>query len=231
MHDGTDMIQADIDIIGDPAFLPVGDALFQPIGNDNTIYADPFLPDGTINYDLTPPYIQVNLKTPTDYNELTGFADPNQKHKYSSSQFSGVYQIFQTKSTFSGGVFTQNLSGFRTKMQPINGKVGRSEESIINTERKEFFQDVRQYVSALQYLSGRLPGIANNLGAKITDFARSASTNIGTNISGRIASEVNQNRGAVLFDADDVGTLIDVPEETLTQRDARSSDHTDILIT
>jgi len=231
MHTGSDLIRADIDIIGDPAFLPIGDALFQPIGNDNTIWDTPFLPDGTINYNLTPPYIQVNLKTPTDYDELTGFADPNQKHKYSSSQFSGVYQVLRIKSTFSGGVFTQNLIAPRAAMQPINGKIGRSKEGLDNTERKEFFQDVRQYVSALQYLSDELPEIANNLGAKITDFARSASTNIGTNILGRIASEVNQNRDAVFFDADDVGTLVDVPEETLTQRAARSSDHTDILIT
>ena len=231
MHDGTDLIQADIDIIGDPAFLPVGDALFQPVGNRGSIWANPFLPDGTINYDLTPPYIQVNLKTPTDYDELTGFADPNQQHKYSSSEFSGVYQVIQTKSTLSGGVFTQNLSGFRTKMQPINGKIGRSAESIKNTERKEFFQDVRQYMAALQYLSGMLPGIANNMGAKITDLANSAITNIGTSKIGRLASEVNQNRDAVLFAVDDVGTVINVPEETLTQRDARSADHTDILIT
>ena len=233
MHDGTDLMMADLDIIGDPAFLPVGDALFQPVGNRGTIWGKPFLPDGTINYDLTPTYIQVNLKTPTDYDELTGFADPNQKHKYSSSQFSGVYQLIKTKSTLSGGVFTQNISAFRTKMQPINGKVGRSKEGLDNTERKEFFQDVRQYVSALQYLSGRLPGIANNMGAKLTDFARSASTNIGTNIPGRIASEVNQNRNAVFFDADDAGTDFseEFPEETPAQRDARSADHTDILIT
>ena len=71
------------------------------------------------------------------------------------------------------------------------------------------------------------------MGAKITDFARSASTNIGTNIPGRIASEVNQNRNAVFFDADDAGTDFseEFPEETPAQRDARSADHTDILIT
>ena len=229
MHDGTDLMMANLDIIGDPAFLPVGDALFQPVGNRNAIYNEAFLPDGTINYDLTPTYVQVNLKTPTDYNDLTGFADPNQQHEYSSSQFSGVYQLLKTKSTLSGGVFTQNISAFRTKMQPIKGRVGRSAKSIRNTERKEFFQDVRQYAAALQYLSGRLPGIANNLGAKITNIANSAITNIGTDVIGRIASEVNQNRAAPASAASTRTT--DFPEETLTQRDARSADHTDILIT
>jgi len=243
MHDGTDLMMADLDIIGDPAYLPVGDALFQSVGNRGAIWNKPFLPDGTINYDLTPTYIQVNLKTPTDYNELTGFADPNQQHKYSSSQFSGVYQILKTKSTFSGGVFTQNLSGFRTKMQPIGDNVGRSADEIGNTERKAFQQDIMQQVAALQYLWRGYPGIANNLGAKITNVASSAITNIGTNIIGRIASEVNQNRNAIFFDADDAGTNFPAvffdaddagttfPEETPAQRDARAADQTEILVT
>ena len=225
--------------------MPVGDAFFQPVGNRGSIWDKPFLPDGTINYDLTPPYIQVNLKTPTDYDELTGFADPNQKHKYSSSQFSGVYQLLKTNSTFSGGVFTQTLSGFRTKMQPFGDKVGRSEESISNAERKQMQQDIADIDNAGLDPNWRkkLPSIGANLGAKITDLASSAITNIGTNIIGRIASEVNQNRNAVFFDAADAGTNFPAvffdaadagttfPEETPAQSDARAADQTEILVT
>jgi hypothetical protein len=228
MHDGTDLIQLDLDIIGDPAFLPVGDAMYQPVGNRDTIWDKAFLPDGTINYDLTPPYIQVNLKTPTDYDELTGFADPNQKHKYSSSQFSGVYQIFMTKSTLSGGVFTQSLSGFRTKMQPIGNDIGRSVENNARIKRKQMQQDMQQ-TTLINILRNQLPRIGDNLGATITTLANSAITNIGTYKIGRIASEVNQNRNAVFFDAADAGTTF--PEETPAQRDARGADHTDILVT
>jgi hypothetical protein len=134
MFDGADMIQIDLSILGDPAFLPVGDAFFQPQGNRNAVYNDAFLPDGTINYDLTPPYIQLNLKTPSDYDEETGLVDLYSKAKYTTSEFSGVYRVTSTESSFSGGMFSQRLNAIREKMQPIEGKIGRSKESIKNTE-------------------------------------------------------------------------------------------------
>jgi hypothetical protein len=142
MHDGVDLITLDMDILGDPAFIPTGDAFFQPQGNRNTIYNSAFLPDGTINYDLTPPYIQLNLRTPSDYDEFTGLIDLTKQTKYSSSEFSGVYRIIQAQSTFSGGVFTQNLTGIREKMQPqANGKLARSKYSQKSIERGALLVD------------------------------------------------------------------------------------------
>ena len=142
MHDGADLIQCDLDILGDPAFIPVGDAFFQPQGNRNQIYNSAFLPDGTINYDLTPPYIQINLRTPSDYDEFTGLVDLTKQTKYSSSEFSGVYKIIVAQSTFSGGVFTQNLTGIREKMQPqANGKLARSKYSQKSIERGALLVD------------------------------------------------------------------------------------------
>ena len=76
------------------------------------------MPDGTINYNLTPPYIQVNLRTPVDYDETSGLANPS---RYGNSSFSGVYQVTSVDSTFSGGVFQQRLEGFRAKLQPSRG--------------------------------------------------------------------------------------------------------------
>ena len=78
------------------------------------------MPDGTINYNLTPPFIQLNLKTPTDYDETTGLQDPS---KAGNSSFSGVYRITSCESTFSGGVFQQRLNGFRPPGQDA-GKYG-----------------------------------------------------------------------------------------------------------
>jgi hypothetical protein len=42
----------------------------------------------------------------------------NGSGKYTSSEFSGVYQIYEIKSSFVGGQFLQNLAGFRVKVQP-----------------------------------------------------------------------------------------------------------------
>jgi hypothetical protein len=142
MHDGADLIQCDLDILGDPAFIPTGDAFYQPQGNRNQIYNSAFLPDGTINYDLTPPYIQINLRTPSDYDEFTGLVDLTKQTKYSNSEFSGVYKIIIAQSTFSGGVFTQNLTGIREKMQPqANGKLARSKYSQKSIERGALLVD------------------------------------------------------------------------------------------
>ena len=131
MHDGTDTIQIDMSVLGDPAFIPVGDAFFQPQGNQGSVINDAFLPDGTINYDLTPPYIQLNFKTPSDYDEMSGLVDLSDKNsKYSSSDFTGVYRVIQVSSTFSGGVFEQKILALRENMQPIDGKVARNKESL-----------------------------------------------------------------------------------------------------
>jgi hypothetical protein len=204
MYDGADMIQINLSILGDPAFLPVGDAFFQPQGNLNRAYDKPFLPDGTINYDLTPPYIQLNLKTPSDYDDLTGLVDPYSKGTYTTSEFSGVYRIVQTESTFVGGMFTQSLSAIREKMQPIGGKIGRSVESIRDVERQGeervaqgFLQELLQTV-----LTSRNPveALISQGAATLTTLGNSAITSLISNITQSTADEVDQDRG--LFDND-----------------------------
>jgi hypothetical protein len=100
------------------------------------------MPDGTINYNLTPPYIQMNLRTPVDYDETSGLANPS---RYGNSSFSGVYQITSVDSTFSGGVFQQRLEGFRAKLQPTRGglqKTGvtqsKDRDSVVEEDDGDF---------------------------------------------------------------------------------------------
>lgn len=173
MHDGADLVQVDMDILGDPAFFPTGDSMYQPQGNGNKPYG-PFLPDGTINYDLTPPYVQVNLKTPTDYDPVTGLMDVTKDSKYGSSQFNGVYRVTQTQSNFSGGVFTQTLFMLREKMQPVDGKVGRNSTSIAAMERK-FEIDTFSNLSLQSLASGNNPitSLAKTGVTKLTQLGKS----------------------------------------------------------
>ena len=176
MTDGFDLINLDLDILGDPAYFPSGDAMFQPQGNNNSVYNEAFLPDGTINYDLSPPYVQVNLKTPTDYDPLTGLMNPSASSSlYTNSQFNGVYQVTSIKSTFQSGTFTQVLTGFRAKMQPIEGKVGRSKESIANTERKEAQQELISTVFGFLQLQKSLGQSVNSLSGLLSNTAGAVS--------------------------------------------------------
>lgn len=117
MSDGVDLIDLDLEIIGDPDYIPTGESTYQENTAKGLLTASAFMPDGTINYDLSPPYIRVNLKTPTEYNDFTGSVDLS-GGRYGSSAFSGVYQLTEIKHTFSGGEFGQKLKGFRTQIQP-----------------------------------------------------------------------------------------------------------------
>ena len=110
MFDGVDLVGLNLSIVGDPAWIPTSDAYWQDKVRKGESYTTPFMPDGTINYNLTQPFIQLNLKTPVDYDNTTGLQDPN---RAGNSSFSGVYRITQCDSTFSGGVFQQRLQGIR----------------------------------------------------------------------------------------------------------------------
>tara|TARA_B100001057_G_scaffold25834_1_gene23729 strand:- start:18307 stop:21027 length:2721 start_codon:yes stop_codon:yes gene_type:complete len=136
MSDGVDLLNLDMSIVGDPAWIPTSDAYWQDRVRKGQSYTSPFMPDGTINYNLTPPYIRVNLRTPVDYDATTGLQDPSQA---GNSSFSGVYRITQVDSTFSGGVFQQRLSGFRPPGQDANSLQGNTNqgttESATNVQR------------------------------------------------------------------------------------------------
>jgi hypothetical protein len=124
MSEGADLVELKLDILGDPDYIPTGDGFFQKEELANRLYTQPYWPDGTINYDLTIPHVQVNFKTPTEYNDLTGLADPTVDKKYSSSEFSGIYKVIEVHSTFQGGAFTQKLNLVRTKTQlDVNGQI------------------------------------------------------------------------------------------------------------
>lgn len=138
MSDGVDLVDLNLQIIGDPAFIPTSDAYWQDKVRSGKSYTTPFMPDGTINYNLSAPFVKVNLKTPTDYDEASGLANPN---RFGNSTFSGIYQLTSVDSTFSGGVFQQRLNGFRTGMQPTSNGLARSEKQTAGKERETFNVD------------------------------------------------------------------------------------------
>src|SRR5210317_2116037 len=132
MSDGVDMVNLDMQIVGDPAWIPTSDAYWQDKVRKGETYAQAFMPDGTINYNLSPPFIQLNLKTPIDYDNTTGLQNPNQSI---NSSFSGVYRVTQVDSTFSGGAFQQRLTGLRAPMQSVAGGVARDKTETAGLER------------------------------------------------------------------------------------------------
>jgi len=141
MSDGVDMVALDMRIIGDPAYLPTSDAYWQDKIRKGQQYTSAYMPDGTINYELSMPFCQVNLRTPVDYDDTTGLANVTAT---TNSTFSGIYKITQISSTFAGGIFQQKLTGIRAPLQPTKNGVARDDSDNAGKERKAVVTDVEK---------------------------------------------------------------------------------------
>lgn len=145
MSDGVDMVDLDMQIVGDPAYIPTSDAFWQDKIRSGQLYTEAYMPDGTINYDFSPPYIQVNLRTPVDYDEQSGLAEPS---RIGNSSFSGIYRVTSVDSVFSGGAFQQRLYGFRNNIQPNRNGIGRDTADVaqnLGNERQDFDKNLIGY--------------------------------------------------------------------------------------
>ena len=147
MSDGVDMVSLDIRIVGDPAYLPTSDAYWQDKIRKGQQYTSAYMPDGTINYELSMPFCQVNLRTPVDYDDLTGLANVTAT---TNSTFSGIYKITQISSTFAGGIFQQKLTGIRAPLQPTKNGVARDESDNAGKERKAVVEDQEKATNTTQ---------------------------------------------------------------------------------
>ena len=108
-----DMIQADMEILGDPYYL-VDSGLSNYYAPE---YKDGINADGTMTYDGSDVYIYVTFRTPTDVAPEKGLYDFKST---SVSPFSGIFKIIKVESMFKDGLFTQNLKLTRMQKQPTD---------------------------------------------------------------------------------------------------------------
>lgn len=106
-----------MEIIGDPAWLQQGE-LWAGVAGGQFDY-NPFLPDGTINYESQEPLFELLFNKPQDYDLSTGLADVG-SNNYNASRSSGqpgeavqtyIYKANHVTNTFSKGRYTQELEG------------------------------------------------------------------------------------------------------------------------
>jgi hypothetical protein len=110
----TDLAKINLDIIGDPAWIP-SPKTPQP----GTFVVSPFFADDTINYGAGSPYFEFAWNRPVDYNLETGLMDPGQNNYFADrdngragiAQQSVIYKTTGIKSKFGRGRFTQELTG------------------------------------------------------------------------------------------------------------------------
>lgn len=114
-----DMINIDLQIVGDPTLIKQDDVLYTPspnsakYGNWNVQSQSSFCSEnGHVRMDAGELVCYVNISTPVDID--TDFGDrglmwPQQQGQI-PSLFSGYYRILQIKNVFRNGQFTQNLN-------------------------------------------------------------------------------------------------------------------------
>ena len=111
-EDGANGSGTDLRIIGDPGWIQQG-SLTGRLTNGKDFSIQPFLPDGTINYDASQVMFEVSWQRPEDYDLSTGLADPYARPGNASRQpqQSNVYVATKVTSEFRGGKFEQVING------------------------------------------------------------------------------------------------------------------------
>ena len=107
-----DMIEVKLKIIGDPSFIKQDDILY---GQYNTGSASELTPNGSLSTDNGELYVYLNFRSPTDYKQSTGLANPrDSQYVFASGIYSGIYKIITVDSTFNKGKFEQTLTLVKT---------------------------------------------------------------------------------------------------------------------
>lgn len=109
-----DTINLDIELMGDPYWLPEnGQGNFHPSGGGTPVA------NGTMNHENLDIYVGVTFRTPIDQLGSKGlyvFQDAGMR-----SPFSGIYKVVEANHKFSGGTYKVTLKGPRMPAQDIEG--------------------------------------------------------------------------------------------------------------
>jgi len=117
LYSPSDQSRVKLSIVGDPAWIQQGELWAGVRRNfNNSIanttgdpYFDPFLSDGTINFDAREAVFEIAFNKPTDYNLDTGLMSPNAPGGEPSQSY--IYKATQVTSYFRQGKFIQDLEG------------------------------------------------------------------------------------------------------------------------
>lgn len=116
MNSDVDLVDMEVKILGDPYYL-----MDSGMGNyraKGTPYMN-MTQDFTMDYENGQVDVKFNFRTPIDYNS-DGFMDFASDF-HNLPEFSGLYQVNEVTSTFSRGVFTQDLRILRRPRQTLPG--------------------------------------------------------------------------------------------------------------
>ena len=109
LYDPTGLATCHLKIVGDPAWIQQG-AYAGGVSAQEFDF-NPFLPDGTINFDAREVLFEIAWQRPEDYDLTTGLADPYARSSRRQPVQSRVYTAMQCTSEFNKGSFYQTIQG------------------------------------------------------------------------------------------------------------------------
>ena len=122
----VDMVTAEMQILGDPYFVPQQTGNYVADTGPNQLMTE----DGTVNYLDQSVFCIVNFRTPFDY-QVKG---ATMEFPQLVPGFSGLYQIWAVVSNLSGGKFTQTLKMIRRRGQDDEATTGYSGVTDVNND-------------------------------------------------------------------------------------------------
>lgn len=127
-----DMVNVDMKIMGDPAFLGQDYAIPLRVGNNSNqqrinIGSSVWDPQRqAFNFDNGEVVVQLDFKFPSDFDENEGLYKFNTE---ATPQFSGLYRVLRVESRLENGQFTQNLTMARClNQQKVTKKLARAQQ-------------------------------------------------------------------------------------------------------
>lgn len=182
----SDLINADIEIWGDPYFIPD-----SGMGNftDQAVPGAPGVTtSGTIETLNQESFILVNFRLPYDYDSNTGLMTFSRLQR----QFSGLYEVISILNKFKDGVFTQTLNVMRRR--------GQSDEGTGDTAtiRESGETDLSQGAN------GSHPGNGGYVGGR--DAERTNSPGSGSSVEGGTSSNAGGNASTIVATGAPTGT-------------------------
>lgn len=117
LNNNVDMLSAELDIWGDPYFLPTqtGNYIADRASGTPSVTSE-----GYMTYLENDVYVIVNFQTPVDYS-IDG---DNVVRSQLVPEFSGIYRVLTVQASFNNGQFTQRLELLRSRSQEDEGEAG-----------------------------------------------------------------------------------------------------------
>ena len=131
---GTEKVQADMTILGDPYYL--ADSGLGNFTNTNSTNRINLTATGAMDYQSSEVDVLINFLTPVDLNSSGSLTFPEDIKPELEIPFSGLYKVITVKSSFVKGKFTQVLNlARRANQNPPGLEAFQENESEAETQR------------------------------------------------------------------------------------------------